>query len=85
MRFLRDDLFFFEEHALKNCVLGLEHSFPRPREGLSSKTRSLVLDFFESLTSNAGSSTPFLISNTQPIYAQDTCFSVRMTDRVTVI
>ena len=37
------DLFL---RTLGPCVLGLEHSCPWPREGLSSRSRSLALDFF---------------------------------------
>ena len=36
--FLREDL-CFSWRTLARCVLGLEHSCPRPREGLSSESR----------------------------------------------
>ena len=43
----------------KICVLDLDHSCPGPRDGLSSKSRSLASDFFfESLALKVVSSTP---------------------------
>ena len=56
--------FFFLENTC-GCVLGLEHSCPWPREGLSSKRLSLALasDFCVSLAlaSSLESSTPPLL------------------------
>ena len=63
-----EDLFFFffwKTLAAVSLVLGLEHSCPWPREGLSSKRLSLALasDFFVSLAlaSSLVSSTPPLL------------------------
>ena len=41
-----EDLFFWKTLAPVSFVLGLEHSCPWPREGLSSEGLSLALDFF---------------------------------------
>ena len=52
---------FYREHLrLVSLVLGLEHSCPRPREGLSSRSQSLAPDFFVSLATKV-SSTPSLL------------------------
>ena len=60
-------IFFFGEHAAVFLVLGLEHSCPWAREGLSSKRLSLALasDFFVflALASSLVSSTPPLWSS----------------------
>ena len=48
---------FYGKHLrIVSLVLGLEHSCPWPREGLSSKSRSLALalNFFVSLASSRG-------------------------------
>ena len=56
-----EDLFFLENTCA--CVLGLEHSCPWLREGLSSKGLSLASNFFVSLAlvSSLVSSTPPLV------------------------
>ena len=59
-KFLSEDFFFVGEHfRVVSLVLGLEHSCPWPREGLSSEGVSLALtsDFFASLASSLVSST----------------------------
>ena len=51
----------FADYNLKkivSLVVGLDRSCPWPPEGLSSKSRSLASDFFESLASNVEYSTP---------------------------
>ena len=66
-----EDLFFWRTFALVSLVLGLglEHSCPWPREGLSSERLSLALasDFFVSLAlaSSLVSSTPPLALDLQ--------------------
>ena len=64
--------FFFGEH-LQLCplVLGLEHSCPWPREGLSSERLFLALasDFFVSLASSIVSSPPPLFNHVY-VFAQ---------------
>ena len=44
-----------------SLVLGLKHSCPLPREGLSSEGLSLALDFFVPLASSLVSSTPPMV------------------------
>ena len=67
--FCEDLFFFWRALALVFLVLGLEHSCPWPREGLSSERLSLTLasDFFVSmaLASSLLSSTPHLLRNFQ--------------------
>ena len=57
--------FFWRTLAVVSLVLGLEHSCPWPREGLSSKKLSLASDFFVSLAlaSSLVFSTPLLWSS----------------------
>ena len=56
-----EDLFCFFLENTCDCVLGLEHSSPWRREGLSSEGLSLASDIFVSLASSLVSSTPPLL------------------------
>ena len=64
--FLRTFFFFWRTLAAVSLVLGLglEHSCPWPRQGLSSERLSLALDFFVSLALVLASS---LVSSTPPL------------------